>query len=82
VRASTALFILWAFRVWARFDKDPAEDGWVVTATREACEARQRVDAARIYRSAIDLGPCERMSPEEVRRLRPHRAQTLYPPTH
>jgi hypothetical protein len=79
-----AIVLLWAFRVWAQFDGDPVEDGWVTTATREACEAGRRafVDAARIYRSAVDLGPCQRMSPDEVRRLAPHPAPTLYQPTH
>lgn len=84
MRMRTALFILWAFRVWAQFDKDPAEDGWVLTSTREACEAGRRtfVDAARTYRSAIDLGQCQLMSLEEVRRLTPRPARTLYQPTH
>lgn len=82
--ARTAVVIVWAFRVWAQFDSDPAEDGWVVTATREACEAGRAafVEAARIYDSQVDLSECRSMPPQDVRRLTPEPGLTMYPPSH
>jgi len=82
--ARTVVVIVWAFRVWAQFDSDPAEDGWVVTATHDACEAGRAtfVEAARTYASQVDLSECRSMTPEDVGRLTPEPGRTMYAPTH
>lgn len=68
-----AALLVWAFRVWAQFDADPPDDGWVVTATRAACEAGRRsyVETAQTYGSVIELGDCREVTLEELERLKP-----------
>ena len=65
--------LLWAFRVSAQFGGEPPDEGWVATATREACDAAQRayIDVARAYGTTVDLGDCREMTIDELGRLRP-----------
>src|SRR5207249_4295345 len=74
-----AVFLfLWAFRVSAQFGTEPAENGWVATATRASCDAAQRafLDVARAYGTTVDLGDCREITPDDLRRP----AQSTPPP--
>ena len=66
------LILLWAFWFWSGVEPAQTEDGWVVMATRNACEtAREYVyDLAAIYGVVSGVGGCHHMTPEELNRKR------------
>jgi hypothetical protein len=82
--AHGAPLLIWAFRVWAQFGSEPAEDGWVAAATLEACEAGRLTyaEAAQRYQTSIDLGECRWITPEDLQRLKPEDKRHRYPSAH
>lgn len=66
----SGFLLLWAFRVWAQFGTEPIEQGWVATATQDACDAGQRLflDVARAYGTTVNLGDCRKVTPDDLRR--------------
>jgi hypothetical protein len=75
----TATLTLWAFQAWAQFGAEPAEDGWVATATLQACEAGRftYLEAARVHGGQVRLGECHEMTAEEFRTLKPDERRVL-----